>query len=477
MAPSSLFKYNAGIEDLEGNLMQVFPYRPNYRELFVGLETLVPLAKGGAVPAINFDNAATTPPFNKVMNDINQFAPLYSSIHRGTGYKSVFSSQVYEQARKTVLQFVGGLSEQNTVIFVKNATEAINKLSYRLWNPQKKEIVLTTWMEHHSNLLPWRDKFQVDYIEFESHGGLNLDDLERKLQRYKGAVKLVAVTGASNVTGIMNPIHQIAEIVHRYNAKILVDAAQLAPHAPIDMRPDYAPDHIDFLAFSAHKMYAPFGIGVLIGPKPIFEQGSPEYKGGGTVRFVTKDRVIWDDPPHKEEAGTPNVIGVVALISAIEALSSIGMKKVLKQEERLLQYAQKKLEKIAGIELYTPLSLSRIGVIPFNIVGMRHEKVAEILSWEGGIAVRNGCFCAQPYVQRLLRISDLDMEKFINNPHLPRPGLVRMSFGLYNTREEIDQTTALLQEIAEFERNRTKFLSGFGKQGYTSKRLSYYNNN
>lgn len=458
--------------------MHVFPFRPNYRELFVGLETLVPQAKGGSAPAINLDNAATTPPFCKVMYEINQYAPFYSSIHRGTGYKSILSSQVYERARNVVLNFVGGLSDQNTVIFVKNTTEAINKLAYRLWNPRKKEVVLTTWMEHHSNLLPWRDKFQVDYVELNEQGGLNLEDLERKLLRYQGAVKLVTVSGASNVTGIMNPIHRIAEIAHRYQAKVLVDAAQLAPHAAIDMRPVHSSEHIDFLAFSAHKMYAPFGIGVLIGPRQVFEQGSPEHSGGGTVRFVTKDRVIWDDPPHKEEAGTPNITGVVALIAAIETLSGVGMKTVFKQEERLLHYAQKRLEKMAGIELYASLTASpRIGVIPFNIVGMYHEQVAQLLSREGGIAVRNGCFCAQPYVQRLLGISDKEIEKFIINPLLPRPGMVRISFGLYNTREEVDQMLALLQEITGSERNRTKFLSNPGKQGYTSKTLSYYNNN
>lgn len=458
--------------------MHVFPFRPNYRELFVGLENLVPQGKGGSAPAVNFDNAATTPPLCKVMHEINQFAPFYSSIHRGTGYKSVLSSQVYERARKTVLNFVGGLSDQNTVIFVKNTTEAINKLAYRLWNPRKKEVILTTWMEHHSNLLPWRDKFQVDYVELNEQGGLNLEDLERKLQHYQGAVKLVTVSGASNVTGIMNPIYRIAEMAHRYQAKILVDAAQLAPHAAIDMRPIHSSEHIDFLAFSAHKMYAPFGIGVLIGPRQVFEQGSPEHSGGGTVRFVTKDRVIWDDPPYKEEAGTPNILGIVALVAAIETLSGIGMKTVFKQEERLLHYAQKRLEKMAGIELYASLTASpRIGVIPFNIEGMHHEQVAQTLSWEGGIAVRNGCFCAQPYVQKLLRIPDKDMEKFINNPLLPRPGMVRISFGLYNTREEVDQLLALFQEITGSERNRAKFLSNTGKQGYTSKTLSYYNNN
>ncbi|AHF05963.1 aminotransferase class V-fold PLP-dependent enzyme [Desulfitobacterium metallireducens] len=458
--------------------MHVFPFRPNYRELFVGLEAFVPQAKGESAPAINFDNAATTPPFNKVMHEINQFAPFYSSIHRGTGYKSILSSQVYENARKVVLSFVGGLSDQNTVIFVKNTTEAINKLAYRLWNPRKKEVVLTTWMEHHSNLLPWRNKFQVDYVELNEQGGLNLEDLERKLQHYQGTVKLVTVSGASNVTGIMNPIHHIAEIAHRYQAKILVDAAQLAPHAAIDMRPNSSPEHIDFLAFSAHKMYAPFGIGALIGPMQVFEQGNPEHSGGGTVQFVTKDRVIWDDPPHKEEAGTPNILGIVALVAAIETLNKIGMKTVFKQEERLLHYTQKKLEKMPGIKLYTSLTASpRIGVIPFNIVGMHHEQVAQALSWKGRIAVRNGCFCAQPYVQKLLRISDREMEKVINNPLLPRPGIVRVSFGLYNTIEEVDQMLAVLQEIAGSDRTRMKFLSISEKQVYTSKTFSYYNNN
>lgn len=458
--------------------MQFFSYPSNYRELFVGLEAPVPYARGGAAPAVNFDNAATTPPFQKVMNEINQFAPFYSSIHRGTGYKSLYSSEFYERARKTVLTFVGGLSEQNTVIFVKNTTEAINKLSYRLWKPWKKEVVLTTRMEHHSNLLPWREKFQVDYVELEEQGGLDLEDLERKLKLHKGLVKLVAVSGASNVTGIMNPIYQIAEIAHRYHSKLFVDAAQLAPHAPLDMRPVHAPDHLDFLAFSAHKMYAPFGIGVLIGPRQFFEEGNPEYSGGGTIKIVTKDRVIWDEPPYKEEAGSPNILGVVALVTAIEVLSSIGMKTIYKQEERLLHYAHKKLEGINGIEFYASLApYLRIGVIPFNLYGMHHETVAQILSSEGGIAVRNGCFCAQPYVQQLLGIPDKEMEKFIINPQLPRPGMVRMSFALYNTREEVDQMIGLLQEITGSKRSRAKFLSVLGKQGYTHKTLSYYNNN
>jgi selenocysteine lyase/cysteine desulfurase len=217
---------------------------------------------------------------------------------------------------------------------------------------------------------------------------------------------------------------------------------------------------------------------VLIGPKQVFEEGNPEHRGGGTVKFVTKDRVIWDDPPHKEEAGTPNILGIVALVAAIETLSGIGMKTVFKQEERLLHYTQKKLEKMPGIELYASLTaFPRIGVIPFNIVGKHHEEVAQALSREGGIAVRNGCFCAQPYVQRILRITDRDMEKVINNPLLPHPGIVRISFGLYNTFEEVDRMLMALHGIIGSEQSRIKFLSNSIKQGYTGKSFSYYNNN
>jgi selenocysteine lyase/cysteine desulfurase len=232
----------------------------------VGLDTPVPIAQGGSTIGINFDNAATTPPFLSVMEEIGRFAPQYSSIHRGAGYKSVFSSQVYEEARKEVMKFVGGDPRTDVVIFLKNTTEGINKLSYRLWDKNKNGIVLTTWMEHHSNLLPWRDKYSVDYIDIDEQGRLRLGDLQAKLERYQGAVKLVTVTGASNVTGHRNPIYKIAELAHRYGAKICVDGAQLVPHAAVDMRPSHSPEHIDFLAFSAHKMYAPFGTGVLIGP-------------------------------------------------------------------------------------------------------------------------------------------------------------------------------------------------------------------
>jgi cysteine desulfurase / selenocysteine lyase len=429
--------------------------RANYRDLFVGVDTQVPLTQGGSTVGINFDNAATTPPFHHVMEEIVRFAPQYSSIHRGAGYKSIVSSQIYEQARKEILKFVGGDPKSDEVIFLKNTTEGINKLSYRLLNKSRRDVILTTWMEHHSNLLPWREKYQFDYVDIDDQGRLRLEDLKSKLEKYQGAVKLVTVTGASNVTGHRNPVYRIAELAHRYGAKILVDGAQLIPHAPMDMRPTHSPEHIDFLVFSAHKMYAPFGTGVLIGPREIFEEGSPEYSGGGTVRMVTADRIFWDASPQKEEAGTPNLMGVVALVAAIKMMSTIGMKKVELHEEGLMAYAYSKLQRMEGLTIYggsyltDQQALQKISVIPFNIEGMYHKDVADMLSSEAGIAVRSGCFCAQPYVQRLLQIKDRDIQKYLLNSALPKPGMVRASFGLYNTHEEIDQFVDVLARVIQ----------------------------
>jgi selenocysteine lyase/cysteine desulfurase len=180
-------------------------------------------------------------------------------------------------------------------------------------------------MEHHSNDLPWRNKYNVDYIKVDDNGRLCLYDLEKKLLKYKKEVALVTVTGASNVTGYKNPIHDIAELVHKFDAKVMVDAAQLIGHSCLDMKPDNSSQHIDYLAFSAHKMYAPFGTGVLIGPEYDFVKGEPEYRGGGTIDIVTHDLIRWAEPPHKDEAGTPNIMGVVALSEAIRTLNSIGM--------------------------------------------------------------------------------------------------------------------------------------------------------
>ncbi|WP_053955592.1 aminotransferase class V-fold PLP-dependent enzyme [Inediibacterium massiliense] len=419
-----------------------------FRNLFVGVDTFIPLSNGRWVKAINFDNAATTPPLWSVIYEIINFSPWYSSIHRGTGYKSQFSSSIYEKCREIVRNFVEADEKKDTVIFVKNATEAINKIAYRLCS--EKKVVLSTYMEHHSNDLPWRNHYHIDYIQVNTLGKLCLDDLKNKLEKYKDQVALVTVTGASNVTGYKNPIHEIGKLAHMYGAQILVDGAQLIPHGPFSMKGSHPLEYIDYVVFSAHKMYAPFGSGVLIGSKNIFENGPPEYPGGGTVDMVTHDFIKWTEPPSKEESGTPNLMGVLALTKAIQTLSQIGMDHIEKYERNLIRYTLKQLKNIPYIKIYGDEDYEdRISIISFNMENIPHNLLAYILSCESGIAVRNGCFCAQPYIQNLLGLSQEDIEERINDPLMVHPGMVRISFGLYNDYDEIDVFINMLKKISK----------------------------
>ena len=433
-------------------------YNINYRELIVGTETKVPLSNGQMTTSINFDNAATTPPFSSVLQSVVSFAPWYSSIHRGTGYKSQYSSELYEKSRDIIRGFVKA-EPDNTVVFLKNTSEAINKLSYRLYHKNKRSVILSTHMEHHSNDLPWRNKYDVDYVKVDEYGRLSIHDLERKLHKYKKRVALVTVTGASNVTGYKNPINDIAELVHEYDAKVMVDAAQLIAHSPVDMKPDNSSRHIDYMAFSAHKMYAPFGSGVLIGPEYTFLKGEPEYRGGGTIDIVTHDLVRWAEPPHKDEAGTPNIMGVVALSEAVRSLGSIGMESLEVYELSLVEYALATLVKVPGIQFYCDNEIrDRVGIIPFNIDGLPHQVVAAALSAESGIAVRSGCFCSQPYVQKLMNIPRNEIRRRIKNPALFHPGMVRLSFGLYNNYDEID---VLVEKLCEISSNKEVYMQRY----------------
>jgi selenocysteine lyase/cysteine desulfurase len=421
------------------------------RKLIIGTEQRVPLTNGKYVTAINFDNAATTPIFYSVLKEINHFAPWYSSIHRGGGYKSKVSSDIYEEGRAVVQSFVNADKENDVVIFTKNTTESINVLSYVLSQQKTSQnIVLSTCMEHAANDLPWRNKFKVDYVDIDASGRLSLEDLDRKLIRYRGNVKLVTITGASNVTGYLNPIHEIAALAHKHGAKILVDGAQMVPHIAMDMKRSDTAEHIDYLAFSAHKMYAPLGAGVLIGPKKDFAEGNPFVQGGGAISLVTHKRIEWDDPAGKDEAGTPNVMGVVALITAIKTLQSVGMNHIYQIEKDLYEYAIRQMGNIPDIKLYSdPFKEDTISVIPFNLTGVHHELLPAILSGEAGIAVRNGFFCAHPYCERLLGLNEKDMDYYFEDEDALLPGIVRVSFGCYNNRREIDKFISLLHKIAD----------------------------
>lgn len=422
-----------------------------FRNLIVGVQEKVPLSNGNSVTYINLDNAATTPPMHAVMDEIINFSPWYSSIHRGTGYKSLLSSDIYEEGRDIIKKFVNADEQKDVVIYTKNTTESINLLSYVLAEKDDKQVILASDMEHLANDLPWRDKFAIDYVTIDKYGMFSLEDLEMKLKHYNGRVKTVAVAGASNVTGYKNPIHQIARLSHQHGAKILVDGAQLAPHCPIDMKGHESPEHIDYLVFSAHKMYAPFGIGVLIGPQETFQKQEPFCKGGGAVELVSHQFIEWSLSPHKEEAGTPNVMGVVALTAAIKTLMSIGMNVIDQYEQELIHYTIHKLTSVPDLKLYCCAAKNedRLGIISFDLPGLHHELLAKILSYEGGIAVRSGLFCAHPYVEKLLGLTPQKLAYYHQKPELPFPGLVRLSLGLYNNSNEIDLFIDLLSEIAQ----------------------------
>lgn len=428
----------------------------NLRERIVGINVKVPLLNGTEVTYVNLDNAASTPSLTDVFEAIQEFLPFYSSVHRGTGFKSRLSTVAYDQAHDIIARFVGANPETNTVIFGKNTTEAINKLSYRF--PFRSDsIVLVSTMEHHSNDLPWRHRARVVHIKVTPEGRLDEEDFDNKLKQYAGKIDLVAITGASNVTGFIQPIHRLARKAHEAGAKILVDAAQLAPHRKVDMKPDDDPEHIDFLALSAHKMYAPFGTGALIGPKDIFLQNGPEYRGGGTIDLVTLEDVKWTGLPERDEAGSPNVIGAIAMSVAAKVLMEVGMDNIAKHEEDLIKYTLTRLKEIPGIQIYgetNPEKASeKVGVIPFNLEGVSHFLVASVLGYEGGIGVRNGCFCAHPYVIHLLGLSSDEIkswqEQFLKGDKREMPGLVRASFGCYNNYEDIDRFIDMLKIISE----------------------------
>ena len=422
---------------------------PSYRDLILGVNKNVPLISGKRITAINFDNAATTPPFKSVMEDIANFAPWYSSIHRGEGYKSQLTTKLYEDSRDIVRSFIRA-DLNSTVIYVKNSTEAFNTLSNLLYDPNKKNVILSTDMEHHSNDLPWRDKFIIDYITTDADGKFSLEDLENKLIKYNSHVKLVTITGASNITGYKNPIYDIAKLVHKFGSRILVDGAQLVPHSPFNMNNKNSEYNIDFLIFSGHKMYAPFGTGVLIGPKSILDKCEPNLVGGGTVDIVTHDFIKWNSSPERHEAGSPNVVGTIALASAIKTLSKIGMDNVEHIERKLTTYAISQIKNIPNLKIYcdTSKGVDRVSIIPFNIDGIHHSIVAKILSYEWGISVRSGCFCAHPYLVKLLGISSEFVSNRIANSELYHPGMVRISFGIYNDYSEVDVLVYALKKIS-----------------------------
>lgn len=429
------------------------PHAGQWREHFAGIELPVPVLGGGSTTGINFDNAASTPPLKRVRDMVTRFADVYSSVHRGTGYKSRLSTEAYEEARAHVERFLGVDSASQVVIFVKGTTDALNRIAAEQARLDGRHVLVTE-MEHHADLLPWRHRSGHVMVGLSPDGHIDLDAIERALTAAGGAIGLVALCGASNVTGFVSPVHEVAELAHRHGARISVDAAQLAPHHRIDVRPAGDPGHLDFVSLSGHKMYAPYGAGVLVAPRDFFA-GAPEVMGGGAISIVTWDDTVWADLPDREEAGSPNVIGAVALGVAIDTLLELGFEEMLGYESALGERLVDGLSRIPGVGVLgtaAGLDGERLALASFVVEGLHHGLVAAALSHEWGIAVRHGCFCANPYVFHLLHMSKESVsavEGEVTSGHRTAlPGAVRASLAPYNTEQEVDRFLEAVTHVA-----------------------------
>jgi selenocysteine lyase/cysteine desulfurase len=417
----------------------------------VGAGQRVPCLDGVDRQAVELDQAASTQALPEAVARVHQFLPWYSSVHRGAGFRSRRATADYESARGAVLAFAGRPSEGGDVaILCRNTTEAINHLAYRL-RLKPADTVVTTVVEHHANLLPWGRVAERRYVECSPEGTFTVEDVCAALDAGEDPAALLAITGASNVTGWLPPLDAIIDAAHERGVAVVVDAAQLAPHRPL-------PSTADYLAFSGHKLYAPFGSGALIGPRALFESGDPFLAGGGAVDLVGLHEVIWTAPPDREEAGSPNVVGAVALHAAIDGLGDLGWESIIAHELALARRMTEGLASIDGVRLLGPSGSRRsdpaetLPVAAFTVEGMHHALVAARLSAEYAVAVRHGCFCAHPYVVRLLGLDETAVTAYrsdvLRGDHRQVPGAVRASAGLGTSGRDIDALLAAVADLA-----------------------------
>ncbi len=401
------------------------------------------------------DNAASTPmPLFLQKKFCEIFNKYYSNVHRGAHYFSIISTVKYEEARKTVMNFIGGNRRTHQIIFTYNTTDALNLAAHLI--KSESGAVLASEMEHHSNYLPYLRDNVVKLFRVDEFGNIDYADLEKKLKKYK--VKLVAVSGASNVTGILSDIGLIAEMAHKYGAKILIDGAQALAHMSLDVK-KYG---IDFFAGAGHKMYAP-GVAFLYASRAILDEREPYRPGGGTINYVVRDDVCYAESPERHEGGTPNIAGAIILGEAMKWLKKIGMKNIRKHEMELFRYLIGALKKIPQVKIYGDLDFERhLGLVSFNITEVHHSLAAAILNYEAGVAVRNGCHCAHIYLARLLELNKNDIEKikkilvkkqkgFTEAESLIIPGTLRASLGIFNDKKDVDKLIEGVKMIAEKE--------------------------
>ncbi len=417
----------------------------NIRDYVVGVDEPVTLEDGTARPLINFDNAATTPALQPVMDEVNEKLLMYGSIGRGYSLKSDISTGIYEQTRQTVLSFVGLDPEDYnyTCFYVNNTTDGLNKLASALIT-SPDDIVLTTRMEHHANDLSWRERCHVIYAEVDGMGRVDYDELERLLE--ENEVKLVAVTAASNVTGYVTDVHRVAKMAHAHGALLVVDGAQIVAHRSFSMLGKTPEENVDFFVFSAHKMYSPYGGGAVVGLFDVLNQHMPEFYGGGTVYIVGDSRVSYKGAPEVYEAGSPNYPGVVGMGKAMKVLTEVGFDHIQAHEQVLIRRLIDGLKQFDNVIIYgdTEDISDRVGVVTFNFSDVNSYFLAVNLSKLGGVATRRGAFCAHPYVWRLMGIADESLSDFEECGDSGTPGMIRVSFGIYNTEEEVDEFLKIL---------------------------------
>ncbi len=414
---------------------------PAIRGEFAIVERTVPVLGGEERPLVYLDHAATThAPRSVIAEYVNFLEHEYSNVHRGTHLLSRRATARFEEAHEKVAEFIGAELEHGAICFVTNTTQAIDLASHVM--AQLPGRVLTTEMEHHSNELPHRRRGEVGRVRIGSDGLLDMNHLEELLRAEP--VKLVAVTGAANVTGLMPDIRALTRMAHAHGALVLVDAAQLLAHHPIDVRGFFDPEHIDFLAGAGHKAYAPFGAGFLYGPRKLFDEAPPYLPGGGNAVRVTENSVEYLPAPDKHHGGTPNIAGVVGLTESLAFLRSIGLDEIRRHEVKLIQKAISGMQALGGITIYgAPDPDKRLGVISFNVEGVSELMTAAVFSEEGGIAVRNGRFCAHIYVDKLLRLHHAHKSGEIPG------GAARASFGVYNDESDVDRFLEQLKQIRD----------------------------
>ncbi len=405
----------------------------------IGLNEPVKLEDGTSRPQVHFNNAATTLELQHVSDTIAEKKKMYGAVERSESQKSKYTTSIYNNTRDKVIEFLGADPEKHTCFYTNSTTDGLNKLASALIT-SKKDIVLTTRIEHHANDLSWRERCKVKYAEVDKKGRVIYSQLEKKLKKYN--VKIVSISAASNVTGYVTDVHRVARLAHKYGAKIVVDGAQIVAHRKFSMVGDLkdTKDDIDFFAFSAHKMYSPEGGGAVIGLTKVLNKHRPMFYGGGTIKIVGDNWVTWKKAPEVYEAGSPDYLSVVGLGAAIDCLHTIGMDKVQAHEQVLIKKMIAGLKKLPKVIIYgdTTNVSDKTGVITFNFHDINTQYISLRLAKYAGIDTRRGAFCAHPYVWRLMGIDDQTVRGFVNCTDENTAGMVRVSFAIYSTEADID---------------------------------------